>query len=98
MTEKKLAQQLFDAKFASDRVEEEVCEMLWALLGKGGYEDFTFDHYDRSIEIFGVKPDLVLTVEQQQGFWAHGFERCWTHVALERSGVEGDDEKFYAVR
>lgn len=57
MTEKKLAQQLFDAKFASDRVEEEVCEMLWALLGKGGYEDFTFD-----------------------------------------SGVEGDDEKFYAVR
>lgn len=30
--------------------------------------------------------------------WALLGKGCWTHVALERSGVEGDDEKFYAVR
>ena len=61
-------------------VEEEVHDFLRELLGEESFEDTTYDWYDSSVEIFGVKADLVLTEEQQQALWKAGFDRCWTHL------------------
>jgi hypothetical protein len=75
-----LADRLFAAERAVTLVEDELHELLITILGGDGYEDVTHDHYDRSIEIYGVGPDVVLSADDQEKLRAAGFDRCWTHV------------------
>jgi len=93
-----LADRLFTAKRDYEHVEVEVCHVLWSIFGSGGWEDFTADHYDRSIEVFGVKEDVRLTPDQQQMLWDKGFERCWTHVARERADNEIGEIYYYVEK
>ena len=83
-----LADRLFDAQRRNTKMEDETCQFLHDVLGQSNGHDYTADHYDSSIEVFGVKEDLILSEEQRQKFWAAGFDRVWTHVVAERH----DDE------
>ncbi|HEU4731739.1 MAG TPA: hypothetical protein VFT22_27775, partial [Kofleriaceae bacterium] len=74
-----LADEIFAATLAMDRAEIKAYELLVDLLGENGCTDWTTDHYDRSIEIFGVAPGLVLSEAQQRALREAGFSRCWTH-------------------
>jgi hypothetical protein len=65
---------------AQERVEREIL----FILGKNpddsatwGFEDFTFDGYDRSFELKGCRESFVLTDDQRTAFAALGFHQCW---------------------
>jgi hypothetical protein len=93
-----MADRLFNARHALANVEEEVGDFLDEVLGdctKGAWQDFKHDYYDRSIEIFGVKDDLALTIEQQERFWSAGFFRVWTHTTLERRDNNPGEKAYW---
>lgn len=59
-----LAQELFDAQlklFAADSKLYDLVETLG--LGEDGWEDWSYDHYDTSLELYGCPPELRLSDE-----------------------------------
>lgn len=70
-----LAVRLFDLDIKFRMVEAEVGELLEKIYGEDGYEDFSHDYYDCSIEVYGVTP----TPEAAQALHDAGFNYVWQH-------------------
>lgn len=92
----KLAERLFDAERNRAGVEDEVDNLLTLILGDG-YDHFTHDWYDASIEIYGVGEGVALTLEQRSALWDAGFSICWTHTELTRSHPRHEGERCYST-
>lgn len=78
--QRSIADRLWAAEAAVNFLEDELYVLLIAMLGGDGLDHFDTDHCDRSIEIYGVAPDVVLTEADQEKLRAAGFDRVWTHT------------------
>ena len=74
MSEIPLAQQLFAAQLAYQKLEDRI-SMQIMVLASDWYDDFTVDYYDDSIEIYGVIPQDAL----RDMMFKCGFLRVWMH-------------------
>lgn len=70
-----IAQQLFEAHHAYASVESVLSERLFAIYGDDGFEDFTHDYYDDSIEVYNCKP----STDAYEQLRAMGFRLVWQH-------------------
>lgn len=91
-----IADRLWAAEPVVSLIEEELADMLDVIIGPHGWDDFTTDHYDRSIEIYGVGPDVVLSSDDQEKLRAAGFDRCWTHT--HKTDTRQPGERSYWLR
>ena len=71
-----LAATVFATSIAFAKAEDELIELLWRLYGERGHSEFTFDHYDESIEVYGCTP----TAAAFDGLRDAGFARIWQHA------------------
>lgn len=90
-----LAEKLFAAQWLESALGDYVADNLPSC-----YSDFTYDHYDYSIEIYNISEPL--TQEELNKIWKMGFYACWTHSVSEHSEcyVDGkpnpkNNERFY---
>ena len=90
------ANKLFCANMFASWAESMVCIRLRQILGDGGWEDFTADYYDGSIEVYGVG-DHALTEGQQTAFREMGFSRMWTHKDTKDGGRDKAGERYYQL-
>lgn len=71
-----VADEMFEAQLALGRAEERVDQVLEGIYGPDGWDSFTCDPYDASIEVYDVQPRDVADLAAL----AHaGFERVWQH-------------------
>lgn len=93
-----LADALFDAQLHVFNAEVDLIEHLEATLGDGAWADFTYDYYDRSIEIYGVK-DQNLNKDQRKKFKELGFNIVWMHTVPKGtdSKTKSKSEKVYIL-
>lgn len=73
------ANELWEAEMKVGRIEDELFDLFEQ--HKIPWSDYTSDITDSSIEIYGMAPGAVLSVEQQQALWRFGFWQAWTHTA-----------------
>lgn len=92
----RLADRLWAAERAHSDIEDELVDVLQSIF-EDRWADFTSDHYDRSIEIYGVPADFVLDDAAKLALREAGFDRVWTHVALSRGNGEAG-ERAYGLR
>lgn len=80
VTATSLASRVHDAHHAVDRIEAELCEVVTAACGEleaGDEEEWTTDHYDNSIEVYGVGViDLDAAAAKLK---EAGFSKVWLH-------------------
>lgn len=93
-----IAQELFDAELTVNRLEDKIGEAL----EKVGIscEDFTYDHYDVSIEIYLYPAQAEPTREQLLKIKELGFGKVYWHpdVSNGRRGSDNPDCKLYSLR
>lgn len=88
------AEQMWRAEMIFSQFEmdlHEVCEHFAI-----PYQDWTHDHYDSSLELYGFIPGYVLSEDQQRALFRFGFWQVWTHTA-QRHDPE-DEEHHYSQR
>ncbi len=90
------AECLWEAAREVDRIEDEIGDVLNAIFGAEGWDDFTTDPYDRSIEVFGVHRDFELNATDIGWLRSTGFDRAWTHVHKTKTHEPG--ERQYGLR
>lgn len=74
-----LAQDLWAAEATAGAVEEQIGDVLDRVFGVNGWTDFITDHYDESVEVFGVAATVAVGDELKDVFRACGFRRVWLH-------------------
>lgn len=74
-----LAQDLWKATSTVNNIEEQIGDVLDRLFGAEGWTDFTTDHYDQSIEVFGVALSVTTGEALRDVFRAMGVKRVWLH-------------------
>lgn len=92
MIEGSKAAALVEAAYKLERAEAELGETLVGI----GYDHYTYDDYDDSLEIYGVTAGRELTSEELARLKAFGFGQVWTHTQLARC-LGGDDERHYRL-
>lgn len=87
------AAELFEKYSAWQEAEDVITDALVGIFkdseGKVSFHDFTYDGYDTSFELTGVRNGLEPTSEQLQKCWNLGFSRCWLHY------TDGSEKYFY---
>lgn len=73
-----LAELLFAAAGTLATAEERLMLAIDAVFGDD-WDDYTFDYYDRSIEISGVGEAIDCGQLKLQPIWDAGFSLCWLH-------------------
>jgi hypothetical protein len=71
-----VAKQLYDAVFVQSKAEDRVCAVL-SLAFREGWENYSADYYDESIEVFG--PNLTAP-EAPDVLRRAGFKLAWLHA------------------
>ena len=72
-----LAERAFAASRARDKVEDELGDVLSEACGEGNWEDFQWDYYDASLEVYGVTERESVDLAPIR---AAGFARVWLHA------------------
>lgn len=83
------AKELFDSYHAHQKLVNDLSEKLFEMLPKDSFEDIRFDWYDDSLEIDGVKLEIVVEQPWVDAIFALGFQRIWFNCA------DGSEEYFY---
>lgn len=91
-----VADTLFDAERVLAKAEESLCDFLDGVFGKTGWEDYAYDVYDRSVEVFGVPLGVQLSGDGLTMFRVAGFDRVWLHAHLTEKRMPG--ERFYGIK
>ena len=65
-----ISERMFDGFFAKSELGEQL---------EIEYERIGFDHYDNSLELYGVPPDARLTEEEQKAIHSAGFSKCFVN-------------------
>ena len=73
-----LAQELFEEEIKYKVLEGKLLDELTKIYGE--WEDCTFDYYDESLEVYGVKP-----LEDKSKLAYLGFKIVWEHPGKNRS-------------
>lgn len=60
-----------------DEMDDEIIEIFGLERQKNIYSNITYDHYDTSFEIKGVRPGLNVKEFQIKKAWDLGFHRFW---------------------
>jgi hypothetical protein len=72
---------LAGALFASRRqlynLEDELIDWIAERIPGGSWMDFTYDHYDASLEVTGVADEARFSPDDLESLWALGFDACW---------------------
>jgi hypothetical protein len=89
------AECLWAAEREVARLEDELGDTLDELFGESGWQDFQTDHYDRSIEVFGVVEPQLLPDNSRAKLAAEGFRKAWLHADPKERGKPG--EHFYSL-
>lgn len=76
------AQELFEASRNINRFEAELHECIGEDFP---YDDFTYDWYDESLEIFGLPKERDLTEDELARLRDFGFGQVWTHTRKDSS-------------
>ena len=77
------AEKLFECQTNMMSLDDQLYEHICSIMGLDPadhteFDDVKYDYYDASFELIGVtNPDLTLTDEQKQKFFALGFFQCW---------------------
>jgi len=81
-----IAERMFDGFFAESELGEELVIE---------YERIGFDHYDNSLELYGVPDDARLSIDEQKVIHAAGFSKCYVnHVDKWETHYGFHDKEF----
>lgn len=90
------AERLWKAELEHTQLEDELITLLTSIFTATGFASFTTDHYDRSLEIYGVARDRKLSSDELQALADFGLGQVWTHSSLLRHDA-GDLERHYSL-
>ena len=78
-TNRTKADELFDLQRRVSIAEYSLTE-LFETFNNFEWEDFTYDSYDYSLELFGVRDGYIFTKEDLNELVKYGFKQLWTHT------------------
>ena len=89
------AGKLFEAYYAKESAESRLCDLL---SGMGiQWDDFHYDPYDSSLEIYACSPDYVMPIEHKEKLREWGFGQVWTHTRNMGDNNASDKESWYSL-
>jgi hypothetical protein len=79
------AEDLFHLQILQLKIEAELCDLLDSISTPFAWEDFSYDYYDNSLELYGV-PDTYKLIGKDAGkLREFGFHRVWMHKVLSKT-------------
>jgi len=79
------AEDLFHLQILQIKIDAELCDLLDSLLKPFAWEDFSYDYYDYSLEIFGVPDTYKMCGKDAAKLKEFGFHRVWMHKVLSKN-------------
>ena len=94
------ADELFNLQLKTSIAEFELTEMFEQFSDPFTWEDFGYDHYDCSLEIYGVPENYQFEREDLNLLANYGFRQVWTHVCNKDNRTLGHEkgEQYYNLR
>ena len=79
------AEDLFHLQILQLKIEAELCDLLDNLPKPFSWEDFSYDYYDSSLELYGVSDTYKLCSKDAEKLRGFGFSRVWMHKVLSKN-------------